>query len=97
MASQRNTSKDEFELRAVQFSRLTRRGFLLGLSLPQLIVLAIGVLSIVSSPGPRPSGFCAPCSRGRRSEAGSSSSGCPSPSDGCSAPQHGRPRSGCGW
>jgi hypothetical protein len=49
MASQQNTSKDEFELRAVQFSRLTRRGILLGLSLPQLIVLAIGVLSIVGA------------------------------------------------
>ena len=49
MASQRNTSKDEFELRAVQFSRLTRRGILLGLSLPQLIVLAIGVLSVVGA------------------------------------------------
>ena len=49
MASQRNTSKAEFELRAVQFSRLTRRGILLGLSLPQLIVLAIGVLSIVGA------------------------------------------------
>lgn len=49
MASQQNTSKNDFELRAVQFSRLTRRGILLGLSLPQLIVLAIGVLSIVGA------------------------------------------------
>ncbi len=47
MSSQQNTV--EFGLRAVQFSRLTRRGILLGLSLPQLIVLAIGVLSIVGA------------------------------------------------
>lgn len=49
MASQQNTSSAEFGLRAVQFSRLTRRGILIGLSLPQLIVLAIGVLSIVGA------------------------------------------------
>lgn len=49
MASQQSSSSAEFGLRAVQFSRLTRRGILLGLSLPQLIVLAIGVLSIVGA------------------------------------------------
>lgn len=49
MSSQQNASGVEFGLRAVQFSRLTRRGILLGLSLPQLIVLAIGVLSIVGA------------------------------------------------
>ena len=47
MSNQQSTV--EFGLRAVQFSRLTRRGILLGLSLPQLIVLAIGVLSIVGA------------------------------------------------
>ncbi len=49
MSSQQHASGAEFGLRAVQFSRLTRRGILLGLSLPQLIVLAIGVLSIVGA------------------------------------------------
>jgi hypothetical protein len=49
MSTQQNTSSAEFGLRAVQFSRLTRRGILLGLSLPQLIVLATGVLSIVGA------------------------------------------------
>ena len=39
----------DFRLRAVQFSRLTRRGILLGLSLPQLIVLAIAVLTVVGA------------------------------------------------
>ena len=47
MSNQQSTV--EFGLRAVQFSRLTRRGILLGLSLPQLIVLAIGVLAIVGA------------------------------------------------
>ncbi|MDJ1372793.1 hypothetical protein C7K25_15775, partial [Gulosibacter molinativorax] len=47
MSNQQSTV--EFGLRAVQFSRLTRRGILLGLSLPQLIVLAVGVLSIVGA------------------------------------------------
>lgn len=36
-----------FDLQPVQFSRLTRRGVLLGLSLPQLIVLGVAVLIIV--------------------------------------------------
>lgn len=49
MSTQQNTSNEGFGLRAVQFSRLTRRGILLGLSLPQLIVLATGVLSIVGA------------------------------------------------
>ncbi len=49
MSSQQSTRGVEFGLRAVQFSRLTRRGILLGLSLPQLIVLATGVLSIVGA------------------------------------------------
>lgn len=37
------------ELVPVKFSRLTRRGVLLGLSLSQLITLATGVLSIVGA------------------------------------------------
>jgi len=36
-------------LAPVQFSRLTRRGILLGLSLPQLVVLAIAVLTVVAA------------------------------------------------
>lgn len=38
-----------YQLGPVQFSRLTRRGILLGLSLPQLIALSIAVLTIVVS------------------------------------------------
>ena len=49
MSTQQNTSSAGFGLRAVQFSRLTRRGILLGLPLPQLIALATGVLSIVGA------------------------------------------------
>ena len=37
------------ELVPVKFSRLTRRGILLGLSLPQLIVLGIAILTVVAS------------------------------------------------
>lgn len=37
------------ELMPVKFSRLARRGVLLGLSLPQLITLAIGVLAVVGA------------------------------------------------
>lgn len=38
-----------YALAPVQFSRLTRRGIMLGLSLPQLVVLAIAVLTIVAA------------------------------------------------
>src|SRR5690625_4845742 len=41
--------RDDLALSALKFSRLTRRGILLGLSLPQLITLAIGILSIVAA------------------------------------------------
>ena len=41
--------RNDYELSPVKFSRLTRRGILLGLSLPQLITLAIGILSIVAA------------------------------------------------
>ena len=41
-----NTHSD-YPLAPVQFSRLTRRGVMLGLSLPQLVVLAVAVLSVV--------------------------------------------------
>ncbi|WP_404434241.1 PrgI family protein [Microbacterium lacus] len=39
----------QFQLAPVQFSRLTRRGILLGLSLPQLIALSIGLFTMVVS------------------------------------------------
>lgn len=45
--SQRSTHRQEGELTLVKFSRLTRRGVLLGFSVSQLVVLSIGVLSIV--------------------------------------------------
>ena len=38
-----------YPLAPVQFSRLTRRGILLGLSLPQLVVLGVAVLTVVAS------------------------------------------------
>ena len=44
-----DTGSDRFELHPVQFSRLTRRGILLSLSLSQLIVLATALLIIVVS------------------------------------------------
>lgn len=42
-----NTHSD-YPLAPVQFSRLTKRGVMLGLSLPQLVVLAVAVLSVVA-------------------------------------------------
>ena len=39
----------EYPLHPVQFSRLTRRGIMLGLSLPQLIVLAFAILTVVAA------------------------------------------------
>ncbi len=36
-------STHKFELATVQFSRLTRRGIMLGLSLPQLVILGVGL------------------------------------------------------
>ena len=43
------TTHTDYQLAPVQFSRLTRRGILLGLSLPQLIVLGIAILTVVAS------------------------------------------------
>ncbi|MGB3894839.1 SCO6880 family protein [Arthrobacter sp.] len=43
------TTHTEYPLSPVQFSRLTKRGILLGLSLPQLIVLGIAILTVVAS------------------------------------------------
>ena len=43
------TTHTDYPLAPVQFSRLTRRGVLLGLSLPQLIVLGIAILTVVAS------------------------------------------------
>lgn len=48
MASNHRTATDS-PLNPVQFSRLSKRGVLLGLSLSQLIVLAIGILTFVSA------------------------------------------------
>ena len=42
-------SNGGYGLAPVQFSRLTRRGIMLGLSLPQLVVLAIAVLTVVAA------------------------------------------------
>lgn len=42
-------SPSDYPLAPVQFSRLARRGIMLGLSLPQLIVLGIAVLTVVFS------------------------------------------------
>jgi hypothetical protein len=39
----------KYQLGPVQFSRLTRRGILLGLSMPQLVALSIGTLTIVTA------------------------------------------------
>lgn len=47
--NERPTSSSSSELVPIKFSRLTRRGILLGLSLSQLITLAVGVLSIVGA------------------------------------------------
>ncbi|MFX4288271.1 SCO6880 family protein [Zafaria sp. Z1313] len=44
-----SSSKNASELVPVKFSRLTRRGVLLGLSLPQLVTLAVGILSFVGA------------------------------------------------
>src|SRR4051812_45840191 len=44
-----NQHRAEYQLAAVQFSRLTRRGVLLGLSTPQLIALSIGMFTLVTA------------------------------------------------
>lgn len=50
MASHAQRSQsEEYPLSPVQFSRLTKRGVLLGLSVPQLVVLAVGVLTVVAA------------------------------------------------
>src|SRR5690625_7507564 len=49
MTSKQNERTTSSELVPVKFSRLTRRGILLGLSLSQLITLAIGVLAGVGA------------------------------------------------
>lgn len=43
------SSNSDYPLAPVQFSRLTKRGIMLGLSLPQLLVLGIAVLTAVFS------------------------------------------------
>src|SRR5690625_7389641 len=49
MTSKQNERTTSSELVPVKFSRLTRRGILLGLSLSQLVTLAIGVLAVVGA------------------------------------------------
>ncbi|GAA1491024.1 SCO6880 family protein [Brachybacterium sacelli] len=49
MSTTKNERTVSSELVPVKFSRLTRRGILLGLSLAQLITLAIGILAIVGA------------------------------------------------
>ncbi len=44
-----DTKNSGYALAPVQFSRLARRGIMLGLSLPQLIVLAVAVLTVVAA------------------------------------------------
>ena len=44
-----DTNRAAYQLTPVQFSRLTRRGILLGLSVPQLVALSIGTLTIVAA------------------------------------------------
>ena len=41
--------REDYPLRPVQFSRLTRRGVMLGLSVPQVVILAVGILTIVGA------------------------------------------------
>ena len=43
------TSSREFELSPVKFSRLTKRGIILGLSLPQVLAVSIAALVFVAS------------------------------------------------
>lgn len=51
MASRTNRDGhgDDYPLNAVKFSRLTRRGVILGLSLPQVITLGVAILTFVGS------------------------------------------------
>jgi hypothetical protein len=44
-----DSNRADYQVAPVQFSRLARRGILLGLSLSQLVALSIGTLAIVSS------------------------------------------------
>ncbi len=44
-----SSTRTPFELQTIQFSRLTRRGVLLGLSISQLIVLACALLIVVTA------------------------------------------------
>ena len=43
------STKDDYPLTPVKFSRLTRRGLILGLSLSQVIALAIAGLAFIGS------------------------------------------------
>lgn len=41
--------REDYALHPVQFSRLTRRGVMLGLSVPQVVILAVGILTVVGA------------------------------------------------
>ncbi|MGB4136492.1 MAG: PrgI family protein, partial [Microbacterium sp.] len=43
------STQNEFELSPVKFSRLTKRGIILGLSLPQVIALSVAVAVFIAS------------------------------------------------
>jgi hypothetical protein len=43
------TKNPDFQLAPVQFSRLSRRGIMLGLSVPQLVALSVGTVTLVAS------------------------------------------------
>ena len=64
MATTASTTSTEFELSPVKFSRLTRRGIILGLSLPQVIALSVAVAVFVASPA-RAGEFTCPVDQGR--------------------------------
>lgn len=49
MPSTNHHATSGYTLAPVQFSRLTRRGILLGLSLPQLVVLGVALLTVVTA------------------------------------------------
>lgn len=49
MPSTNHHATSGYGLAPVQFSRLTRRGILLGLSLPQLVVLGVALLTVVTA------------------------------------------------
>lgn len=45
--SQKASRRGDYDLTPIKFSRLTRRGVILGLSAPQLVVVAVGALTLI--------------------------------------------------